>query len=320
MKAPEGAMRTAVLSAAVLRGTAIGERTKAAKKDKRGQSAREEEQEGEELPGTAADGDTKEGLQEPDRDGVQHTACDNDHFVRTTSHISTRTRKVLILLSRALLLVSLLHLYSQSVECESVDINTLHEITRFFHQNYEIGQYAVAINVPEDQCKKGFKPSTFLREDRNVDVKNIISAHTNPVYEGRELIAAGVQTTPNPAHSEFLLMNPPNKSPLTRLLNKRKNGCVVFYTLNTPCMNTCLNDRSKFNIIGGLNKLKNYMGIKAFAFKNIWNHDQNRTNELREKLQMIANRIPLYRCNSDICTLCGEPQSNIEINDGCLND
>ncbi|XP_052437494.1 uncharacterized protein LOC127976943 [Carassius gibelio] len=227
---------------------------------------------------------------------------------------------VLIVLSRALLLVSLLHLYSQSVECEPVDINTLHEITRFFHQNYEIGQYAVAINVPKKQCKKGFKPSTsrdFLREDRNVDVRKIISADKNPVYEGKELIAAGVQTTPNPAHSEFLLMNPPDDSPLTRLLNKRKNGCVVFYTLNSPCMKTCLNDRGKFNIIGGLNKLKNYGGIKAFVFKNIWHHDRNRTNELREKFQMIASHIPLYRCEPENCTLCG---SNTQIKGACLTN
>ncbi len=36
-------------------------------------------------------GDTEEGLQEPDRDGTQHIARDNDHHVRTFSHILTRT-------------------------------------------------------------------------------------------------------------------------------------------------------------------------------------------------------------------------------------
>ncbi len=41
-----------------------------------------------------ADGDTEEGLQEPDRDGTQHIARDDNHRVRTSSHISTRTRKV----------------------------------------------------------------------------------------------------------------------------------------------------------------------------------------------------------------------------------
>ncbi len=41
-----------------------------------------------------ADGDTEERLQEPDRDGTQHIARDDDHRVRTTFHVSTRTRKV----------------------------------------------------------------------------------------------------------------------------------------------------------------------------------------------------------------------------------
>ncbi len=34
----------------------------------------------------------EEGLQEPDRDGMQHIA--RDHHVRTSSHVSKRTRKV----------------------------------------------------------------------------------------------------------------------------------------------------------------------------------------------------------------------------------
>ncbi|XP_016091766.1 uncharacterized protein [Sinocyclocheilus grahami] len=228
---------------------------------------------------------------------------------------------VFIVLSRAFLLVSLLPLYSQSVEGEPVDIETLDKITKFFHQNYEIGQYAVAINVPKTQCENGFIPSTFpdfLKEDKNVNVKNIIRADEGPVYEGKELIAAGVQKTPNTAHSEFLLMNPPDNSPLTNLLNKRKDGCVVFYTLNSPCINTCLS--GNYKITGGLDKLKAYKGIKAFAFKNIWTQDQNRQDELREKLKVIASRIPLYRCKSKKCTLCGEPGSNTEINTACLTD
>uniref|UniRef100_A0A672L478 Uncharacterized protein n=1 Tax=Sinocyclocheilus grahami TaxID=75366 RepID=A0A672L478_SINGR len=203
-------------------------------------------------------------------------------------------------------------LYSQSVEGEPVDIETLAKITRFFSSEVsfhftevKVRQYAVAINVPKTQCENGFIPSTFLKEDKNVNVKNIISADERPVYEGKELIAAGVQKTPNTAHSEFLLMNPPNNSPLTNLLNKRKDGCVVFYTLNSPCMNTCLS--GKYKITGGLDKLKAYKGIKAFAFKNIWMQDQNRQDELSEKLKVIASRIPLYRCKSNKCTLCGEP-------------
>ncbi|KAL0185312.1 hypothetical protein M9458_021009, partial [Cirrhinus mrigala] len=41
----------------------------------------------------AADGGSEEGLQQPDRDGSQHVARDEDHRVRTASHVSTWARK-----------------------------------------------------------------------------------------------------------------------------------------------------------------------------------------------------------------------------------
>ncbi|KAL0150617.1 hypothetical protein M9458_054078, partial [Cirrhinus mrigala] len=37
----------------------------------------------------AADGGSEEGLQQPDRDGSQHVAHDEDHRVRTASHVLT---------------------------------------------------------------------------------------------------------------------------------------------------------------------------------------------------------------------------------------
>ncbi len=41
-----------------------------------------------------ADRDTEEGFQELDRDGTQHIARDDDHRVRTSSHVWTRTQRV----------------------------------------------------------------------------------------------------------------------------------------------------------------------------------------------------------------------------------
>ncbi len=46
---------------------------------------------GSEQHQAVADGNTEEGLQEPDRDGMQHIARGDDHRVRTSSHESTRT-------------------------------------------------------------------------------------------------------------------------------------------------------------------------------------------------------------------------------------
>ncbi len=112
-------------------------------------------------------------------------------------------------------------------------------------------------------------------------------------------------------------MNPPNNSPLTELMNRRNDGCVVFYTLNSPCINRCLNNNNhNKNIIPGLDRLSAYQGIKAFVYTYIYRHDQNKPN-LRQKLQMIANRVPLYRCNQQGCILCGGPGGRVI--DQCLN-
>lgn len=113
-------------------------------------------------------------------------------------------------------------------------------------------------------------------------------------------------------------MYPPKGSPLTYLLNKKKDGCVVFYTLNSPCIDRCLNKKHKDNIIPGLDELKEYQGIKAFVYSNINTKDKGKEN-LREALKKIADRVPLYRCNQQGCILCGEPDSNVQVNNQCLN-
>lgn len=192
-------------------------------------------------------------------------------------------------------------------------------ILSFFSTSYggSHGQYAVAINVQKEQCQSGFDPFTcdFLPNDKSEKVKPYIKRDSKDVYRGTELIAAGVHKD---AHSEYLLMNPPKGSPLTYLMNKKKDGCVVFYTLNSPCIDRCLNKKHKDNIIPGLNELKEYQGIKAFVYTYIYNKDQSKEN-LREELQKIADRVPLYRCDQLGCILCGEPGSNKKEIDQCLN-
>lgn len=206
---------------------------------------------------------------------------------------------VFAVLSRVLLGVVLLS-DIQSVSNEEVDINTLARIRRYFHLNYALSmQYA--INVPKEQCRRGFIPSSFnfMTNDMSRDVRPYLQHDSKEVYQGTELTAAVARRD---ALYEHLLMNPPNKSPLTHLLNKRNDGCVVFYTsLLSPCVDKCLNSSV---ILAGLQELQNYQGMKAFVYSRIHKVDQNYQN-LRNELKKIADRVPLYNCLGHGCIFCG---------------
>ncbi|XP_073780292.1 uncharacterized protein [Danio rerio] len=213
---------------------------------------------------------------------------------------------VFTVLARVLLGVILL-CFIQNVINEEVDIETLSRLKQYFHMYvYDKGQYAVAINVPKEQCQSGFEPSkdNFLTKENWDDVT--IQRNSKKVYEGTELIAAGVHKE---AHSEYLLMNPENNSPLTRLLNN-KNRCVVFYTLNSPCVGKCLYNKV---VLAGLKELQKYQGMKAFVYTNIYTEDQT-DPELRAELKTIADLVPLYRCKGNSCISCGQ-----DVIDACLN-
>ncbi|KAK2880713.1 hypothetical protein Q8A67_017981 [Cirrhinus molitorella] len=223
------------------------------------------------------------------------------------------------------LLLFLLPNWTKSVDV--VDINTLARIINFFEQNYKKinadgtpGQYAIAINVPKNQCQQNFYPnqSNFLTQENAVNVRNAITNITSRLYQGAELIAAGIRKMRRYIkHSESLLLHPTDNSPMTNLLNKRKDGCTVFYTFNSPCVDSCLNATNNRSIINALQKWKRHSGIKAFVFKNIWEKDIGK--DLQTKFKQIAARIPLYRCvNETECYACnGEGNSTIDAN--CLH-
>ncbi|XP_056329939.1 uncharacterized protein LOC130241958 [Danio aesculapii] len=228
-----------------------------------------------------------------------------------------------------LLLLFLLADRTESVE--SVDITTLARIINFFEQNYKrvdadghARQYATAINVPMQQCQPNFVPAqnNFLTQEIPANVKNAITDETNALYQGAELIAAGTKKVviskkkQYNMHSESLLLNPAGNSPMTKLLNKRKDGCSVFYTFESPCVDTCLNPKNDHNILEGLKKWKEHGGIKAFAFKNFWKFDTGK--DLQSEFKKIAAIVPLYRCVSEnVCYAC-KGEGNTAIDSRCL--
>lgn len=150
------------------------------------------------------------------------------------------------------------------------------------------GQFAVAFRVNKEKClDPSFKGVTLTDEAIN-------AINNNQVYESDNLIAAKPIKGPHPEHSEFRLMQC-----LQKILGKG-DDCVVYFTVNSPCLKTCL-DSGPYSIIASLQQLEKYNGIKAFAFKDIWRFDKR--NKVIAKLKEIALGLPYYECkrNSAEC-------------------
>ncbi|CAM4550288.1 unnamed protein product [Leuciscus chuanchicus] len=183
-------------------------------------------------------------------------------------------------------------------------------------------QYATAISVPKDQCQQNFNLNTFLTQENAVNVKNAITDETNALYQGSELIAAGTRKVvidkkkQYNIHSESLLLNPADNSPMSKLLNKRKDGCSVFYTFESPCVNTCLDATGSHSIIDALKNWKEHDGIKAFVFKNFWKFDTDK--DLETKFKQIVAHVPLFRCVSENQCYACKGEGNTPIDAHCL--
>lgn len=182
-------------------------------------------------------------------------------------------------------------------------------------------QYAVAINVPTDQCQYRLQQNNFLTSEDAETVKTAMVNAQYPVYRGEELIAAGTIRRRYTIHSERLLLNPTPEEPVTpmqNLLNRRTDdSCTVFYTFNSPCTTVCLDENNKYNILKSLEGWSGHSGIKAFVFKKFWDKESSTREILEERFRKIINYVPLYRCDNDGCHACGG-QNNAPINERCF--
>ncbi|KAJ8405075.1 hypothetical protein AAFF_G00329960 [Aldrovandia affinis] len=105
------------------------------------------------------------------------------------------------------LLLSLLSPWIRAVEGKGVDSNTLARIIQFIEDNYKLMkngralQYALAINIPKEQCEGTFDGATLLANNNPQKVtEDLLSKTTKNTYIGQGLIAAGVH---NGIHSDF---------------------------------------------------------------------------------------------------------------------
>ncbi|XP_048859354.1 uncharacterized protein LOC125726918 [Brienomyrus brachyistius] len=246
----------------------------------------------------------------------------------------------------------LLSLFSSVVSADEGDLNALPKIIRFFETRYkpyeqtssgEGAQYAVAINVPAGQCGASFEEKEFLREENTNNVKNDLE--TRRLYTGKQMVAARPKGTGSSAvHSERALLicdSSQAVAPVQNLLNTGdRNGCVVFYTYNSPCLDYCLNQGKDDNeqnrervqkkrgntnvqpavkkcILDSLSILTNHPGPKAFVFSQVYRKDKEKAELLASALKVVAEKVPLYKCNTNSCIKCLD--NNNKINSQCLS-
>ncbi|XP_056612048.1 uncharacterized protein LOC130428218 [Triplophysa dalaica] len=196
------------------------------------------------------------------------------------------TIMILTVAQRSLILIVLLH------PCilieQHVNTKTLANIVKAIQAKLgKSDQYTVALRVEKEKClDDNYSGQDLITEDvKTTIVKKL-------VYNSNNLIAAkpltGVNTT---EHSEYRLINY-----LKEIMNV-KDGCVIYFTLNSPCLKTCLAENGKYTINGSLTKLQNYKGVKALAFKKVWEHDD--ATSVRKRLRTIAQRLPFYQCEEN---------------------
>uniref|UniRef100_A0A4W4DSD3 Uncharacterized protein n=1 Tax=Electrophorus electricus TaxID=8005 RepID=A0A4W4DSD3_ELEEL len=207
--------------------------------------------------------------------------------------------------------------YLHEILCEQ-------KVSELFYSNSYTGygsegqQFAVAINVKAEQCSTNDLDQNFLDQYPSDVVKNNL-AGVNKVFIGDRLIAARPKPIPgsnNNYHSEYLLLinsTLPNQEvpPIWHLLNTDNNGCVVFYTYNSPCVKTCSTPNNCYSIIPALDMIKVHSGPKAFVFWQVWQHDNN-SIKWKENIKSINDKVPLYHCDATQCTLCVNKNNRIE--------
>ncbi|XP_060744158.1 uncharacterized protein LOC132858015 [Tachysurus vachellii] len=186
------------------------------------------------------------------------------------------------------------------------EVTNLKNIIDHLQNTYGVnGQYALGINVLNTYCTSdGQIDQNFLSQDEAIQVENDIKDKKKRIYVGKELVFALPKTVKRVAiHSEYRLLRDSDPSPMQNLLNKRGNGCTVFFTLNSPCVYTCSTPEGPRSIISALDMFKNHNGPKAFVFNRIWPPDMG-TTEWKDNILQIEERIPVYLCDNSECIRC----------------
>ncbi|OCU00069.1 uncharacterized protein cbm20.L [Xenopus laevis] len=190
----------------------------------------------------------------------------------------------------------------------------LFRATNYIHKTITRGinvQYSYVAVFTADQCINlniEDLMNALREENASVLVKMVKS---KKIYEGPRMVAASYLRLDNGSavHAEARLLNGKGgaPSPVQNLLNiNQDKGCVLFYTLNSPCTRYCAKVGGRYNI---LSRLDIFNGIqnRALVYNEVY-HDEFDKNEtdVWAAWAAINRRIDFYRCTNNQCYRCFE--------------
>ncbi|KAM5165031.1 uncharacterized protein ACMZJ9_007441 [Mantella aurantiaca] len=233
-------------------------------------------------------------------------------------------------------ILTLLCLWSCIMAVTPLTHQQVHKATQYIKTTFNLAetrQYAYVAVFTQQECDSLSSENIDLKILQRENAGEIADAlnHDENIYEGNQMVLATFRVMPgnqHSIHSEYrLLHSPGNKnSPVHLLLNKNpKAACVLFYSLNSPCVGVCTNLQNVNNIIGELPVFDIFNNNnKAFVYSKLYTGDIVSNKITKEDiwagLAKINNKMEVFHCFDRQCYKCFEKISNtLKYKQYCLN-
>ncbi|KAM3932453.1 uncharacterized protein RB166_005527 [Leptodactylus fuscus] len=212
-------------------------------------------------------------------------------------------------------ILSALCLWSCVLTVTSLNQEQVGRITDYVERNIFMGlpsQYAYFVKFSKEECNKGLQCqdiSKAMEDDKPAVIRDKVDK--KEIYQGNRTVAASfVKGKKFDIHAESRLLNPlpdSTESPISTLLKEDPPaGCVVFFSLNSPCVQTCTDPEGKYNIIDKLNKvILPESKHRAFAYTKVFEKDKKKTEaDVWKNWEALNAKMTLLRCSGNNCIQC----------------
>ncbi|XP_053565444.1 uncharacterized protein LOC128655881 [Bombina bombina] len=219
-------------------------------------------------------------------------------------------------MQRMSVLFLVLAVWSNSLPVTGFTLLELQTVTVYINQKFAKNtdkQYAYVVKFSANQCNS--LTNENIAKVLNVENPNWDEIFNNDqIYQGTNLVMAKFRKQSNNKkdveHSEYRLLYPTGSSTLSPVENMMntgaKAGCVLFFTLNSPCVGRCALPNGEYSILGKLDVFSK-INDRALVYNKFFNSDQKRpVKEVLKAWDAVDKKIPMYRCDNNGCSRCSE--------------